>query len=241
MSSEADATPSEVSSELRSAWENANSLFWGLRPYAEVDRLQKQVFKHLQESGRPFFILGGEFNPTITCGIRSQPEHIFNSEGFDLYKIKRGGETTLHSPGQLVIYPLFNLRYLKWGVREFVCFLLKTSAKTYAEWGVQTQVSEDPVGLFSEKGKIGFCGLQIQEGISQHGLALNIRNDLNLFKSIVSCGLREVAYDKLENKAPAVTPLDFFNRWVQLAGLEDIPRKNQIQAPGSPDQGFCRS
>jgi lipoyl(octanoyl) transferase len=220
--------------ELEKAWEDSLGFFWGLRPYLEIDQLQKRVLKLLQESGRHSFILGGEFKPTITCGIRSRPEHILNPQDFEVHQIKRGGETTLHSPGQLVIYPIFNLRELKWGVRDFVCHLLKTSARVYQEFGLPTRVSEEPVGLFTEKGKIGFCGLQIQGGISQHGLALNIRNDLSLFNSIVSCGLHQISYDKLENKAPDITVEQFFSRWVQLASLEGSHQRSQNQAPGFP-------
>lgn len=208
-------------------------LFWGLQSYATSFRFQEEAWKRVTFQNHPGFILGGEIKPTITQGIRAKQDDILQPQACEIFKVKRGGETTLHSPGQLVIYPILNVRNLDLGVREFVRMLLRVSTKTFSEFGVQTLAKEDPVGLFTEKGKIGFCGLQIKNGVSLHGLALNIQNNLELFDSIISCGLKQVTYDKLENYSP-VRVQDFFNRWVEKAFLEDSLQKNQMSAKDWP-------
>ncbi len=147
-------------------------------------------------------------------------------------KVKRGGETTLHSPGQLVIYPVLNVRELKIGVRDYVRILLSISSKTFKSFGLDVIASENPVGLFSSLGKIGFCGLQIKQGISQHGLSLNISNELGLFEHIISCGLKKGQYDKLQNHVSDMTTEIFFSRWVETASLAGILQKNQSPATG---------
>jgi lipoyl(octanoyl) transferase len=197
--------------------EQGPSYFWGRLPYREAEELQSQVTAWLRERDQSFFILGGEVEPVITCGIRARPQHILMPLGFDVVQIKRGGETTLHSPGQLLIYPIVNLKKLKYGVRDFVCDLLRTSQNTFSHFGFETQISDKPVGLFQNSAKVGFCGLQIREGFSRHGLALNISNELSLFSSIISCGLEGVSYTRLWDQNSDSSLREFFEEWVNQA------------------------
>jgi lipoyl(octanoyl) transferase len=203
------------------------SQFWGLNSYDITLKLQLQALEKVTRGHHSGFILGGEIKPTITQGIRGRAEDIYSSDSFEVYQVMRGGETTLHSPGQLVIYPVFNIKSLKIGVREYVRTLLWISSETFKDFGAEVYSSENPVGLFTSKGKIGFCGLQIKGGVSQHGLSLNIQNDLGLFNSIVSCGQKSAAYDKLENYNSKISSIDFFNRWVEKAFLVGNLQKNQ--------------
>ncbi len=202
---------------------------WGLLPYESADRIQQEAWKWVQAEESIGIILGGEITPVITQGIRAQDQDILSADGFDLYHIKRGGETTLHSPGQLVIYPVLNLKKMNIGVRSFVQMLLRISQKTFEHFDVSTQVSENPVGLFTSQGKIGFCGLQIKQSICQHGLSLNIQNNLDYFQNIISCGIQRAAFDKLENYNSNIQASDFFKIWIEKAFLEDSLQKNQSQ------------
>ena len=214
------------------------AFYWGLKPYNVSQTLQVDAWEKVFEGSSPGIILGGEILPTITQGIRARAEDICENPSFEIYKVTRGGETTLHSPGQLVIYPVINIKLLKLGVRDYVKTLLHVSRETFKSFGLETATSENPVGLFSNQGKIGFCGLQIKRGISQHGLSLNIRNDLGLFKSIVSCGLKQGNFDKLENYASEISVEAFFNRWVEKASLEGILQKNQNLATNLNPKDF---
>lgn len=210
-----------------------DSYFWGIGPYDFCESLQAKAWEKVYSGQSPGLILGGEITQTITQGVRARPEDICGHQDFEVVKIKRGGETTLHSPGQLVIYPVLNIRELKIGVRDYVRILLLISSKTFQSFGVDVIGSEDPVGLFSRMGKIGFCGLQIKQGISQHGLSLNISNELGLFDHIISCGLKKAQYDKLNSHISDITTEKFFSRWVETASLAGILQKNQSPATSS--------
>ncbi len=210
-----------------------DSFFWGLKPYNLSEQLQSEAWEKVYSGQSSGIILGGEITQTITQGVRARPEDICGHQDFEVVKIKRGGETTLHSPGQLVIYPVLNIRELKLGVRDYVNILLTISAKTFKSFGLEVMASENPVGLFSSMGKIGFCGLQIKQGISQHGLSLNISNELQLFEHIISCGLKEALYDKLQSHVSDITTEKFFSRWVETASQTGILQKNQ-----SPETGL---
>ena len=194
------------------------------------EQLQSQAWEKVYSGHSSGIILGGEITQTITQGVRARPEDICGLQDFEVVKIKRGGETTLHSPGQLVIYPVLNIRELKLGVRDYVNILLTISAKTFKSFGLEVMASENPVGLFSSMGKIGFCGLQIKQGISQHGLSLNISNELQLFEHIISCGLKEAQFDKLQSHVSDITTEKFFSRWVEMASQTGILQKNQNPA-----------
>lgn len=190
--------------------------YWGLQCYESSHALQLKAWEQVCNGHAPSVVLAGEIPTTITQGVRGRPEDIVQKTTYPVVQIKRGGETTLHSQGQLVIYPVINIRELKLGVRDYVTSLLKISEETFLKFGVKVTASENPVGLFTAIGKIGFCGLQIKNGVSQHGLAINICNDLSEFDSIVSCGMAKARFDKLQNYNPSISPEEFFKQWMEI-------------------------
>lgn len=187
--------------------------YWGLLSYEEADLLQVQAWQSVK-AGSPGIILGGEIQTVITQGIRARTEHVL-AQGLKPVQTRRGGETTLHSPGQLVIYPVVSLKEQGLGVKAYVENLLKVSEMTYHEFQIPVEMRWEPLGLWTLRGKMGFCGVQVKAGITQHGLALNITNDLSLFSQIVSCGLSNAQYDKAQNYNPLLNPEAFFIRWVE--------------------------
>jgi lipoyl(octanoyl) transferase len=211
-----------------------DSYFWGLKPYGYCQKLQELTWAQVSKSQHPGLILGGEIYPVITQGVRAQDRDLLSPPNVEIYKVKRGGETTLHSPGQLIIYPIISVRNLGIGVRDYVRSLLKISAICFNQLELKVYESENPVGLFTEYGKIGFCGLQIKNGVSLHGLALNISNDLSHFNSIVSCGLKKINYDKLQLYNKSISAQDVFNLWVETAFQVGILQKNQNQVLNWP-------
>lgn len=125
----------------------------------------------------------------------------------------RGGQATLHSPGQLVIYPIFDLRARGLGVREFVEALQEATRRLLLEFGVASTPA-DGAGLVTERGKIAFIGLRIERGITRHGVSLNVANDLSLFGSIRSCGVRGAALDRLADHVAEPPSLQLlFEAW----------------------------
>jgi len=189
-----------------------SSHYWGQLQYQEADQLQSEAWAQVK-SGSHGIILGGEVHHVVTLGLRARADHVL-SNGLKPIQTKRGGEATLHSPGQLVIYPVVPLRENGMGVKAYIENLLRVSEVTFQDFQVPAQLRWEPLGLWTQKGKIGFCGVQVKSGITQHGLSLNISNNLELFSQIVSCGLLEAKYDKAINYNIELTPNIFFNRWV---------------------------
>lgn len=167
-------------------------------------------------------ILGLEHTAVITLGKRGATSKDLkvtadelNDLGIDIRVIDRGGEATVHSPGQLVVYPLIPLREWDLGVREYVEGLTEVTRKTLSNLGVHTFVkNEDEPGLYTSKGKIAFFGIRVDRGISCHGLALNVQNDLSLFNNIVSCGVRDEKFDSLANHDINASTFEIFTMWM---------------------------
>ncbi len=165
-------------------------------------------------------ILGFEFEPVITLGRRSNDlqDLIQPLPRYQIVRVDRGGEATLHHPGQLVIYPLFDLYQLKIGPREFVHNMILITQSTLKDFGISTLTSGEEPGLFTLKGKVAFFGLRIRSGVTSHGLSINVHNDLEDFGNIRSCGVQQQKMDSMKNHAVACTLKQVFDRWILNAG-----------------------
>lgn len=155
-------------------------------------------FLLLAASKKRQFILAFEYPATITLGKRSVGAgHVLlnplsdDAKTVDVVESERGGQATLHSPGQLVIYPILNLRDWNLTVRSYVRFLETTTQAFFKMFQIPTTLQEGDSGVYLESGeKVAFIGLKVQRNITCHGIAINISNQLNLFDLIVSCGVK---------------------------------------------------
>ena len=170
-------------------------------------------------SATPFTpeILGMQHPAVITLGYRAHAENeILSADAIPTVKIDRGGLATIHSEGQLVIYPILQLSQYGLGVRQYVDLLLETTAHVLRQsYGISAQRDESGVGLFTAAGKIVFCGIKVKSGVTQHGLSINMKNDLALFRHIIPCGFQNPKFDKVENYVSEFSPKDFFDSWVK--------------------------
>ena len=164
-------------------------------------------------------ILGLEHPSVVTLGKRGNAEgdltSRFNKDEFELYQVDRGGQATLHSLGQLVIYPLLSLKRYNIGVRQYVAHLERATMETLFDFGIQSEKRCNEPGLYTDDGKIAFFGVRVQEGRTQHGLALNVKNDLGLFGAIHSCGRQKECFDSMENHGVNESLKSLFARWCQ--------------------------
>jgi len=129
-----------------------------------------------------------EHPPVFTLGMNGKPEHVLAAGDIPVVKIDRGGQVTYHGPGQLVVYPLLDLRRLQLGVRELVVALENAVIATVAHWGIAAIGKRDAPGVYVDGRKLASIGLRIRRGCSYHGLAMNIAMDLQPFKRINPCG-----------------------------------------------------
>jgi len=165
---------------------------WGLTDYQVAFDRQIEVVKlRLFGSGNDTLIFV-EHPTTVTLGRRATqadlyfPEAIFAERGVAVQKINRGGLATAHEPGQLVVYPVIELK--KKDLRWFADQFLNVVVKLLADYGVEGYLKDGEPGVWVEGRKICSFGIALKKWVSSHGIALNINNSLETFAMIVPCG-----------------------------------------------------
>ncbi|KAI9833317.1 MAG: hypothetical protein M1819_003712 [Sarea resinae] len=140
-------------------------------------------------------IITAQFHPVYTCGRREvntvseEQKAYLRSTGAEFHPALRGGQTTFHGPGQLIAYPILDLRRHGLSPRNHVCLLEKTLIATCARYGIQGFTTENPGVWVSDEKKIAALGVHVRRGMTSHGVGLNVNTDLDWFKHIVACGL----------------------------------------------------
>lgn len=129
-----------------------------------------------------------EHDPVFTLGQAGKPEHVLMAGDIPVIHVDRGGQVTYHGPGQVVVYPLLDLKRLKIGVRDYVCKIEQAIIDTLGEWNIVAQRREGAPGVYVGEAKIAALGIRVRHGCSFHGLAFNIAMDLEPFQRINPCG-----------------------------------------------------
>ena len=129
-----------------------------------------------------------EHPPVFTQGMNGRAEHLLRTGDIPVIAIDRGGQVTYHGPGQLVVYPLLDLRRLRLGVRDLVIRLENALIALAARHGIEAAGRRDAPGVYVGQAKLASLGLRIRRGASFHGLALNVDMDLEPFRRIDPCG-----------------------------------------------------
>lgn len=148
-----------------------------------------------------------EHPPVFTQGQAGKPEHLLLPGDIPVVQADRGGQVTYHGPGQLVAYPLLNLKRLGIGVRDLVTALEQTLVALLADYGIDAYARPDAPGVYVEGDKIASLGLRVRRGCSFHGLALNVDMDLEPFDRINPCGYQGLKMTQLADRvkpAPAM-------------------------------------
>lgn len=129
-----------------------------------------------------------EHEPVFTQGQAGKPEHLLMPGEIPVVQTDRGGQVTYHGPGQLVLYPLLDVRRGKLGVRDLVTALEQAVIGVLADEGIEAHARSDAPGVYVGDAKIASLGLRIRRGASFHGVALNVAGDLAPFQRINPCG-----------------------------------------------------
>ncbi|MDB2387371.1 lipoyl(octanoyl) transferase LipB [Shewanella sp.] len=129
-----------------------------------------------------------EHTPVFTQGQAGKSEHILNPGDIPVIQVDRGGQVTYHGPGQLVIYPLIDIKRLKIGVRQLVTHIEQSIINMLTRYNIAAYAKADAPGVYVEERKIASLGLRIRKGCSFHGLALNVDMDMSPFQRINPCG-----------------------------------------------------
>ncbi len=164
----------------------------GKREYLETLELQKKLFNRKINGEKKDFLIIVEHFPVYTKGKTTKEEHIPQEiEDVPIVEIERGGSITFHGEGQLVVYPILNLKNYNLNVSKYISKLEETMINSLKEFDIEAFTVEKLRGVFTEKGKIGFLGVKISRYITFHGFSLNINVDKKYFDKIIPCGITE--------------------------------------------------
>ncbi len=200
----------------------------GILPYEEASVAQRWLVEARQEAAVPDVLLLLEHPPVYTRGRRSSAEELpmapewYEAQGIEVQDTDRGGRVTYHGPGQLVAYPIVSLKAYDDDVHEYVRRLERVAIEALAEHGVEAGTIEGLTGVWTkgeppgsaagpaESRKIGSIGVHVSRGITTHGLAINVDNDLQPFEWIVPCGIEGCQVTSLSRELGAEQDLDAF-------------------------------
>jgi lipoyl(octanoyl) transferase len=164
-------------------------------PYEWAREIQAQLAAARQRDTVPDLLLLLEHPAVYTRGRRSQPAELpmgedwYRAQGIEVCDTDRGGAVTYHGPGQLVAYPIVSLRQYGDDVHGYVRRLERVMIETLGGLGIESGTREGLTGVWTGGRKIGSIGVHISRGVTTHGLAINVNNDLQPFEWIVPCGI----------------------------------------------------
>jgi lipoyl(octanoyl) transferase len=163
----------------------------GLAEYHQVWDAMRDITDHRDPDTQDEIWLV-EHPPVITLGMNADPNHVLDPGNIPVVQIDRGGQVTYHGPGQLVVYPLLDLKRLKMGVRELVCALENTVIELLARDNIEAAGRRDAPGVYVAQQKVASVGLRIRRGCSYHGMAINVNMDTGPFTRINPCGFTDL-------------------------------------------------
>jgi len=206
----------------------------GLVSYEEARRAQKRLEAARHAGEVPDVLLLLEHPPVYTKGRRSTPDELpmgedwYRLQGIEVRETDRGGRVTYHGPGQLVGYPIISLRPYADDVHEYIRRLERTIIEALADWGVAAGTIEGLTGVWTrpplsgngastggpsrsgDRSKIASIGVHVNRGVTTHGFAINVNNDLQPFSWIVPCGIDSCRVSSLSRETGAEQDLEAF-------------------------------
>jgi lipoyl(octanoyl) transferase len=209
-----------------------NVLFLGRVDYSLALQLQQTLVRMVKEGSISHTLLLLEHPPVITLGRNAAEQNIVASReflaanGVELHETDRGGDVTFHGPGQLIGYPIFDLRAFspRIGAVEFVRKLEEVLIRTCGDLGVVTERIPGLTGAWTQEvppGKIAAIGVHISRAVTSHGFALNVTTNLDYFKLIVPCGISDKPVASLEQEMAK----SFLSRDRKLPSLEELSQQ----------------
>ena len=168
----------------------------GTVEYHRAWELQVELAAKVHDGAQPNTLLLLEHSPVYTKGRLSKPEHILLSDeelrqkGIGVYEADRGGQVTFHGPGQLVAYPVVDLR--EWGGPvKYVRTLERIIVDSLADFKITAETIDGITGVWVDGAKIAAIGVKISRGVAYHGFAINVTTDLSYYSHIVPCGIAD--------------------------------------------------
>ena len=169
-----------------------NILDLGLSDYNDTWKLQKKLQSKRILGEIEDHLLLVEHPPVFTLGKNASKQHIINnSEDVSIIQTDRGGNITFHGPGQLVCYPILDLNHYKRSITWYMRELEQLIIDVLGEYDIKASRKKGLTGTWVKDKKIAALGVRISRWVTMHGFSLNINPDLNFYKNIIPCGIKE--------------------------------------------------
>lgn len=220
----------------------------GVVPYADAVDLQKQLVDRRKADEIPDQLLLLEHPPVITLGVKSRGDrsHVLDTpdrlsaRGVELFETGRGGDVTYHGPGQLVGYPIMDLRPDRCDVHRYVRDLEETMIRAAATFGIAAERSPGLTGAWVGDEKLAAIGVRIARWVTSHGFALNVSTDLAHFDLIVPCGIVDKGVTSIERLLGRPVAMGDVESAASMAFAAVFDRRLNFHAPW-PYAGRCRT
>lgn len=209
----------------------------GLMDYERVWHAM-QAFTNHRDTQTPDELWLVQHPPVFTQGQAGKAEHILAPGDIPVIQVDRGGQVTYHGPGQIVAYPLIDIKRLGMGVRELVRGIEQAIIQVLNSYDIQAGLIAGAPGVYIDGVKIASLGLRIRKGKSFHGLAFNIDMDLEPFQRINPCGFQGLQVTQLSALANEVRISDVEERLlIRLAGVLGYNDRFCFASGGLPGEG----
>jgi len=195
-------------------------------PYEEAWKLQHELLELRKENNITDVFMLLEHPHTYTLGKTADKNNLISGKEYleehaiSVFEIDRGGDITYHGPGQVVGYPIISLHDWQKDTHKYLRALEETLILTCREFGIEAERKEHFTGVWIENRKIAAIGIKISNWVSMHGFAFNVNTDLNFFKGIIPCGIRDKEVTSLSKELGKI---------VSLSEVKEILLKNFIQ------------
>ncbi len=207
--------------------------------YTDALELQLKLYKDVEDGLYEGIILVLEHKPVLTMGIRTDAQNLLVSEeylqsqGVELHRSDRGGDITFHGPGQIVVYPIFNLKTLGLKLKHYMHNLELAIMDMLSTYDIKAHQRSEYPGVWIEDTKVCAIGVRVRKYITYHGLAINITTDKDYFNLINPCGITNFKVSSMKDfvsdidietvKDQIITSFEsIYNIKTELVDLEDI-------------------
>jgi lipoate-protein ligase B len=204
----------------------------GLADYKQILDLQLKLCEQRRAGQIPDTFLIVEHYPVITLGARKTANMLCTSneniknKGIGIFEIRRGGGITAHNPGQIVFYPILNLFELKLSIIEYISILQQTGKGLLEYLSVKSESRKGFPGLWVGEKKIASIGVRVSRGITSHGMAININNDLSIFDLFIPCGLNGVKMTSVLNETGKTYSMNDVKQKLHSLLIENFSREH---------------
>ena len=202
----------------------------GRVPYPEAVALQERLRAARQAGELEDVLLTLEHPPVYTRGRRTEAgdlpmgEDWYRAQGIEVCDSDRGGRVTYHGPGQLVGYPIMGVER----VADYVNAMERAIVAALADEGIEARIREGLTGVWAGERKIGSIGVHVSRGVTTHGFAINVDNDLQPFEYVVACGIDDVRMTSVSKETGRPGALPCFRKRMAFRFAEEIAHRQRL-------------